>query len=583
MDMVGNVDFCPVTTDTWEARAMLKQSDCGGQSVYHCLSDNKGRKWEKCVEKTQLIGGHCPIFTDDGYIDWKQCNTSMSTCPNSTYISDEVYKYPACFGNNTPSTHVVGDSNVPGASSPSVALIIGIAVLVLIIVSMALAAMIIVYRRRKSKSNCSENTDELQALIQEGINMPVVKMRYVLNGMAALSREGEKSIVVLGRFGNAVSSTSRRILESFAKQKEWTPMEFRYTDIPCTVEENTIMFVYGWFGFWNDDPCSIEKVRKACRELTQLVYGKPNVKVIIGMRSDHHKKYHVQIDEAIKDLFHNEINLDSEDMHKDAEHSKYFDENIKKACVKSESACKDLKFHTLRKGCDKAIGIPLKLNVLAKYHDLIHDYVANRDLLKAMTDHFTALENDTEKKHVYGWIMYICLKGKYARSENVDDALIQNMKFGITARSFEENYDELNRYVRMRNSDRLSNIPPQDAQYVFWHQFIYICAFHYMYKKDPDAVMSYCNIDAIVQLVRPEGVKKTYLEVSADSPRVARFNERMQQNGLVDEYKNHPLIKTTAEDAHMGFKQKDEISISMEGLHMIANLQILKMSSPNDK
>ncbi|XP_048752250.2 uncharacterized protein LOC130046343 [Ostrea edulis] len=544
MDLVGNVDSCPVTTDTWEARAMIKQSDCGGQSVYHCLSDNKGRKWEKCVEKTQLIGGQCPIFTDDGYIDWKQCNTSMPTCPNSTYISDEVYKYPACFGNNTASKHV----------APSVALIIGIVSPVLIIVSLALVAMVIVYRRRKSKLvvKCPENADELQTLIPEGLQEEV-KKHYVLNGMTALSREDGKSIVVLGKFGNSVSSTSRCILEGFAKQKQWTTMEFRYTDIPCTVEENTIMFVYGWFGLWNDDPCSIEKVRNACQELTHLLGRIPNVKIIIGMRSDHLKKYHLEIDEATKDLFHIEINLDSEDVHKDAEHLKYFNEKIKKTCVKSECACNDLKFDMFRNGCDKAIiGIPLKVNVLAKYHDLIHGYVDNRDLLKTMTDHFTALENETEKKHVYGWIMYICLKGKYARSENVDEALIQNMKFGITARSFDENSDELNRYVRMRNSDKRNNISPQDAQYVFWHPFIYICAFHYLYKKDPDAVISYCNIDAIVQLVRPEGVSKTYLEVSADSPRVARFNERMQQKGLVDEYKNHPLIKTTAKDSHMG-------------------------------
>jgi hypothetical protein len=185
------------------------------------------------------------------------------------------------------------------------------------------------------------------------------------------------------------------------------------------------------------------------------------------------------------------------------------------------------------------------MNVLAKYHDLIQDYVTNRDLLKAMTDHFTVLETQSGKKHAYGWIMYICLKGKYLRSENVDDTLIQTMNFVITAESFDVNDVELSKYFRMRNSDQRSNVLPQDAQYVFWHPFIYICAFHSLYKKDPDAVMSYCNIDAILQLVRPDRVKKTYLEVSADSSRVDLFNRRLQQEGLLDEYREHPLVRTT--------------------------------------
>jgi hypothetical protein len=256
----------------------------------------------------------------------------------------------------------------------------------------------------------------------------VVKENNVLNGMTALSREEDKSIVVLGKFGSSVSSTSRRISEKFAKQMNWTKMEFRYTDIPEDVEENTIMFVYGWFGLWNDDPCSIEKVRDACQKLTHLVGRIPNVKLIIGMRSDHLQKYHLEIDEATRDLFQNEIRLDAADRHKDAEHLKCFKKNIKQACKESECACQNLKFNMLRNGCEKAIGIPLQMEVLAMYHDLIPDYVTHRDLLRAMTDHFAALETQTGKEHVYGWIMYICLKGRYQPSINVDNSGIFRCK-----------------------------------------------------------------------------------------------------------------------------------------------------------
>lgn len=57
MSQKGNVDFCPVTMKTWMDRAEAKHGDCGGQSVYHCLVDNEGRKWEKCVEKSLIKEG----------------------------------------------------------------------------------------------------------------------------------------------------------------------------------------------------------------------------------------------------------------------------------------------------------------------------------------------------------------------------------------------------------------------------------------------------------------------------------------------------------------------------------------------
>lgn len=57
MTQGGNVVFCPVTRETWEEHAKAKSGDCGGQSVYHCLSYNEDRKWERCVEKSLVKEG----------------------------------------------------------------------------------------------------------------------------------------------------------------------------------------------------------------------------------------------------------------------------------------------------------------------------------------------------------------------------------------------------------------------------------------------------------------------------------------------------------------------------------------------
>lgn len=53
----GNVDVCPINKKTWEERAEAKSGDCGGQSVYHCLADSEGKKWERCVEKSLVKEG----------------------------------------------------------------------------------------------------------------------------------------------------------------------------------------------------------------------------------------------------------------------------------------------------------------------------------------------------------------------------------------------------------------------------------------------------------------------------------------------------------------------------------------------
>lgn len=53
----GNVDACPITKETYDARAAAQKPDSGGQSVFHCLSDNDRRKWEKGVQPSRVLGG----------------------------------------------------------------------------------------------------------------------------------------------------------------------------------------------------------------------------------------------------------------------------------------------------------------------------------------------------------------------------------------------------------------------------------------------------------------------------------------------------------------------------------------------
>lgn len=379
----------------------------------------------------------------------------------------------------------------------------------------------------------------------------IVKRKHVIDGFQKLLNKTVRSIVVVGKIGNSVFSTSRLISETFSKKEKWQSRECRYTDIPKTVEKNTILYIYGWFGMWNDDLCSESRVELACKSLIEILNEKTNVKIIIGMRSDFYKKYNKELDKAGDyqnlNLFRHEIFLDSVDALKDVEYENYFEENIKKTCDKNECACKELTYQMLQEEKDTFVGLPIKLNVIQRYHELVPYYLDKKDILKAMIDHFASIEKETGMRHVYEWIMYICLKGKF-RSDQFDKKLVEKMSFKIEQSTFNEN-TELSRYVRMRNSDKLKNVPSRSvsAQYVFWHPFIYICAFHYLFQKDPEFLMEHCNEDAILQLVRPRGTKTSYLEVAADDRCATIFNERML--GKEKEYSHNPLLKLGTENA----------------------------------
>lgn len=55
--------------------------------------------------------------------------------------------------------------------------------------------------------------------------------------------------------------------------------------------------------------------------------------------------------------------------------------------------------------------------------------------------------------------------------------------------------------------------------------------------------MTQCNVDAILQLVRPKEVTTSYFEVAADDECVMLFFERMRSLDIKQEYANHPLFQ----------------------------------------
>nr|XP_022338347.1 uncharacterized protein LOC111133907 isoform X2 [Crassostrea virginica] len=538
MKSKGNIDACPVTKETWETRAELKRADCGGGTLYHCLADYNDNKWEKCLEKTLIGKGNCPVFTSDGFLDWKPCNISEASCPKSSYVSNEVYKYPFCFGDNTPRNRTSKDNPVHSFDDPSLGSFIGILVPV-VLVAAFICLVIGIWRKWRLRNFGTRSG-----------------MEIVRKGAEKLRKKGVKCIVVIGGIGNMVNSTARDILELYAILEEWKSEQYQFPEVPTTIENNTIVFVYGWFGLWNDDLCSVNDANTVCKKLLQILETTKNVKIIIGMREDLYTKYMNELDEY-SSLFKNEIIIDFENT--SDEYLQEFDE-LKECCEVCGCRCKELTPAMLKGGVDKLLEMPLKVEVISKHHysDVIDSYIKDTDILKAIKVHFTTLKKN--ENPIYEWLMYICLKGYFSRNESFDKDLVSKMKFGIKFSSFDEHYVHLRRYIRVSVPDP-QNVSLEDTRYVFWHPFIYICAFHHLYKKDKSTIMNHCNVDAILQLVRPTSwenkTPSSYIEVSADDEAVELFRKRYLELelDLLNKYEEHPLVKGAPQSSSKDIEQ----------------------------
>ena len=335
-------------------------------------------------------------------------------------------------------------------------------------------------------------------------------------------------------------STARFILEASALRMKWESKQCQFPEVPTSVNDKTVVLVYGWFGLWHDDLCSQDDAKAVCEKLNKLLEN-DNLKVIIAMRSDTYSKYMTELKNYYP-LFCNKVDLSTEKLLDD-----YLNcfKRLKDSCIITQCQCHNLTEEMLRKGKDKLIGMPLKVEIISKYHEhcLLQSYCDDWDILTAMTAHFKALEEN--ERPIYEWIMYICLKGHFSRSGSFDKDLVKKVQFKIKIASFDEHYGQLREYIRLWFSD------PQNvsAQYIFWHPFIYISAFHYLYKKDETIVMNYCNVNAILQLVRPSSYMNigisSYIEVSAGEANVDSLRKRLRKLGILNKYKDHPLLKDT--------------------------------------
>lgn len=83
----------------------------------------------------------------------------------------------------------------------------------------------------------------------------------IYDGVLYLFEMNVKFVVVFGRFGKGVFSIFYSIFKKFNIWKKWEILDCWYIEILDIVKEKIVVFVYGWFGIWNDDLCLLERVK----------------------------------------------------------------------------------------------------------------------------------------------------------------------------------------------------------------------------------------------------------------------------------------------------------------------------------
>lgn len=540
----NDVDTCPETKDLWERQAAIHAASCGGVSEYHCLRDKDGKKRELCLEKTRILQGNCPIVTEKGFLNWEPCNESLPGCPDNHYLSNEVYKFPFCFGNNMPSLKKYGNTE----DDTDVATIVPV-VLLSLAVAVGLVVGLVCFLNKRRNRGPNYDPQEGESFLMESDKKysreEVVKAYHVHQGLDVLMKQ-ETVLHITGMLGTAVTSTAESIMKKFTDpdtNPEWRFKSCKYQELPVRFDPKTIYFVYGWFGLYNDNPCSVMDVKSALNHIASTTRTKAENKFIIGLRSDFYRRYGSDL-EHFEDLFHKSMSLDTVDKMRDQGYEDHLRNKIKSPCSDINCLCKKLTLDMIMDKRENKVGIPLKLAILSNDHELIPLFLKHKNFKRTLVEHFQSLrDSDVE---LYQCVMYVCLKGDLKRSEDVDKRLVNSMRFNISKERFEQKMIDLEQYIRMRKSDQRQNVEASKATFVFWHAFIYICAFHALFESNPEDVVKYCNVDAILQLVRPPSKnerKTNYFTVTATEEQVKIFQGRIKSEGQDEMYAAHPLLE----------------------------------------
>lgn len=357
----------------------------------------------------------------------------------------------------------------------------------------------------------------------------------IANGVNVLKRSD--ILYIIGQLGNSVSTLGKDIAKKYKEDFKMEIEELHYLDLSANLKDNTVYFVDGWCGLWNDNLCERDLVKENHNLILQYCENnkKSKVKFVVGLRSDFENMFKPFLFPGSET-----IRRDSYSTRKEQSIVRHL-EILQRNCKIPKCQCQALTVDKILS--IKNIGPHLALKLVELDHSLADQiFDANKGPVIAVTGHFKSLEfND---KDLFGCIFYLVLNGLYDEENFRNDIAEQ-----IPVSREKMKNQKLEFYTRQKPnlattwSSKITNADVKThGGLVFWHNFLYICAFHACYNSYQTKVMQYANVDAILQLVRPFGTV-TDFTVQADVHLISLFEKRIKGTDIERHVADHPLLR----------------------------------------
>lgn len=137
------VKKCPFNESEWKVRAA--HTTCNGSDSYHCLLTEGGVILrEQCTETSLFTKGFCPIFTNEGYLQWSPCKDTA--CPKTSYRSDEVFEYQICYQKTDKPK---GESTEQGSNDNSSVTGVTIIIVAILLGFVLVSVLVVFYKRNQ--------------------------------------------------------------------------------------------------------------------------------------------------------------------------------------------------------------------------------------------------------------------------------------------------------------------------------------------------------------------------------------------------------------------------------------------------
>lgn len=373
----------------------------------------------------------------------------------------------------------------------------------------------------------------------------------VKNGCDVL--ETNDIVYVVGLLGNSVSTVGKEIACKHAQKNKMSVVYLNYLELSTNFgfSDNTVYFVDGWFGLWNDNPCERGSVKENLDLIFQEGSKKEKTKFVLGLSYEIKNKYEEFFEQNGVSFSPSEtIVLDRSSKKKTKQIKTHLDA-ITKKCEMTECRCHRLKVKDI--SSVKKLGPHLIIKLVDLDHSLALVLInKSKTPLKAMTEHFQSLY--TKDKELFKGILYIVLNGVY---DEEDFSSLNVGEFTITRdKMTNPDLEAYTKRIQLKNPEQqksklaptwssiiLGSSKERNSVHVFWHNFLYICAFRACYNLFPEMVMMHCNLDAILQLVRPIG-QGGHFAVETDVELITSFYEKRIKvvRALDVNVGEHPLV-----------------------------------------